>query len=216
MICNQRHILDPWPHVANTHTHTFNGPYLGLPGWAGTVKVKPIGISLKQDTVSGSGISWAICKSAPRSRQITTPAPHRSLFYRPDALPAAQPTNRVKALKAHKVQTRGTSPHVFRTKQCIDIESNRAEFQSPTRWSHCYFTHIDHPHQKCDTWQAISPLVSFNEYRLLLLNAGCENRLNSSVLAKISGSDYLESECSDNVPLYIVGSSTYSPTLSHY
>ena len=42
--------------------------------------------------MSGSGISWAICKSAPRSRQITTPAPHRSVFYRPDALPAAQPT----------------------------------------------------------------------------------------------------------------------------
>jgi len=42
--------------------------------------------------VSGSGISWAVCKSAPRSRQITTPVPHRSVFYRPDALPAAQPT----------------------------------------------------------------------------------------------------------------------------
>ena len=42
--------------------------------------------------MSGSGISWAICKSAPRSRQITTPAPHHSVFYRPDALPAAQPT----------------------------------------------------------------------------------------------------------------------------
>ena len=41
---------------------------------------------------SGSGISWAICKSAPRSRQITTPAPNHSVFYRPDALPAAQPT----------------------------------------------------------------------------------------------------------------------------
>jgi len=27
-------------------------------------------------------------KSAPRSRQITMPAPHHSLFYRPDALPA--------------------------------------------------------------------------------------------------------------------------------
>ena len=26
--------------------------------------------------MSGSGISWAICKSAPRSRQITTPVPH--------------------------------------------------------------------------------------------------------------------------------------------
>ena len=29
---------------------------------------------------------------APRSRQITTPEPHHSVFYRPDALPAAQPT----------------------------------------------------------------------------------------------------------------------------
>jgi len=29
----------------------------------------------------GSGISWIICKqSAPRSRQITTPAPHHSIF----------------------------------------------------------------------------------------------------------------------------------------
>ena len=41
----------------------------------------------------GSGISWTICKqSAPRSRQITMPAPHHSVFYRPDALPANQPT----------------------------------------------------------------------------------------------------------------------------
>ena len=42
--------------------------------------------------MSGSGISWAICKSAPSSRQITMPAPHHTGFYRPDALPAAQPT----------------------------------------------------------------------------------------------------------------------------
>ena len=42
--------------------------------------------------MSGSGISWDICKSAPHSRQITMPAPHRSVFYRPDALPATQPT----------------------------------------------------------------------------------------------------------------------------
>jgi len=29
----------------------------------------------------GSGISWTICKqSAPRSRQMTTPTPHRSIF----------------------------------------------------------------------------------------------------------------------------------------
>ena len=60
--------------------------------WAGTRKVKPIWILLKQEAVSGSGISWAVCKSAPRSGQITTPVPHRSVFYRPDALPDAQPT----------------------------------------------------------------------------------------------------------------------------
>jgi len=42
---------------------------------------------------NGSGISWTICKqSAPHSRQITTPTPHHSIFYRPDALPDAQPT----------------------------------------------------------------------------------------------------------------------------
>ena len=41
----------------------------GLPGWAGTRKVKPIWILLEQETESGSGISWAICKSAPCTRQ---------------------------------------------------------------------------------------------------------------------------------------------------
>ena len=36
---------------------------------------------------------WVICKCAPHSRQITMPAPpHHSVFYRPDALPDAQPT----------------------------------------------------------------------------------------------------------------------------
>jgi len=35
---------------------------------------------LEQETVSGCGISWAICKSAPRSSHITTPAPHHSVL----------------------------------------------------------------------------------------------------------------------------------------
>ena len=77
----------------HTHTHThLMALFPGLPGWAGTRKKKPIWILLKQETVSGSGISWAVCKSAPRSRQITKPAPHHSVFYRPDAIPATQPT----------------------------------------------------------------------------------------------------------------------------
>jgi len=80
------------------HTHTFNGPFPGLPGCASTRKVKPIWILLKQETVSGSGISWAICKSASRSRQMTTPAPHYSFLQA--GCPSCHPTNRVKALKA--------------------------------------------------------------------------------------------------------------------
>jgi len=87
-------LLKTWAVTAfkQTHTHPFNGPFPGLPRWASTRKVTPIWILQKQETVSGSGISWAICKSAPYSRQTTTPAPHHSVFYRPDALPAAQPT----------------------------------------------------------------------------------------------------------------------------
>jgi len=41
----------------------------------------PIWILMKQETVSGSGISWAICKFASRSRQITMPVPHHSSFF---------------------------------------------------------------------------------------------------------------------------------------
>jgi len=48
--------------------------------------------------VSGSGISWAICKSAPGSRQITTPARHHSSFLQAGC-PSCRPTNSVKALK---------------------------------------------------------------------------------------------------------------------
>ena len=79
--------------IITQHTHTGLATLCpGLLGWAGTRKVKPIWNLLKQETVSGSGIRWAICKSAPCSRQITTSGPHHSVFYRPDALPAAQPT----------------------------------------------------------------------------------------------------------------------------
>ena len=78
--------------IRYTHTHPFNGPLSGTTGWASTRKEKPIWILLKQETVSGSGIRWTMCKSAPRCCQITTPVHHHSIFYRPDAFPGAQPT----------------------------------------------------------------------------------------------------------------------------
>jgi len=64
-----------------THTHIrLTALCPGLPGWAGTRKVKPNWILLKQETVNDDGIRWAICKSAPRSRQISTLVPHILIF----------------------------------------------------------------------------------------------------------------------------------------
>ena len=83
----------------NCHTHPFTGTFPGLPRWAGTRKVKPIWILLEQETVSSSGISWATCNSAPRSRQTTMPAPHHSVFLQAGC-PSCRPTISVKALKA--------------------------------------------------------------------------------------------------------------------
>ena len=67
--------------TAHTHTLTrLTALCPGLPRWASTRNVKPIWILLEQETVSGSGISWAICKPAPRSRQTTMPTPQCSIL----------------------------------------------------------------------------------------------------------------------------------------
>ena len=90
------------------HTHTrLTALCPGLPRWAGTRKVRPIRILLKQEMVSGSGISWAICKSASHSREITMPAPHHSVFLQVGC-PSCCPTNSIKALKVlvkHKINS---------------------------------------------------------------------------------------------------------------
>ena len=97
-------------------THTYSTALCpGLPGWAGTRKVKPIGILLKQETVSGSGISWAICKSASRSRQMTMLAPHHSVF-----------TGRLPFLPTNQLcqSTEGMAPTVHRKqKNWLQTES---------------------------------------------------------------------------------------------
>jgi len=84
------------------HTRAFNGSFPGLPWSAGTRKVKPIWISLKEETVSGSGIRWGICKYAACSRQTTTPAPHHSGFTgRMPFLPPDQQCQSTKGIDIH-------------------------------------------------------------------------------------------------------------------
>jgi len=73
---------------AVTHTQTcLTAPFPGLPRWANTRKVKPIWILLM--AVASAGTNACLHLSP---EQITTPTPHHSVLYRPDALPAVQPT----------------------------------------------------------------------------------------------------------------------------
>jgi len=77
--------------VCAIHTHPFNGPFSGTTQVSRYQKGK---INLDFTEARDSEWQWhplGHMMSAPRSRQITTPAPHRSVFYRPDALPATQP-----------------------------------------------------------------------------------------------------------------------------
>ena len=67
--------------------------------------------------MSGSGISRAVCKSASRSRQITTPVPHHSVFLPAgtglDSLP--RPTNSVKALKEFRRAVSRQNKYILRS-----------------------------------------------------------------------------------------------------
>jgi len=60
--------------------HPFDGPLFRCTQVSQYQKGKTNLIVLKRQTVSVSGISWAICNSEPRPRQITTPAPNHSVL----------------------------------------------------------------------------------------------------------------------------------------
>ena len=100
------------PHVAartmkcnnRQHMHTFNSPFLGLPKWAGTRKVKPIWFywSKRQWVAVATSGPYV---SAPCSRQITTPAPHHSPVFVQAVCSSSHPTNIIKALKANNNRT---------------------------------------------------------------------------------------------------------------
>ena len=70
--------------------------FSGLPRSAGTSKVKPIWILLKQETVSGSSISWAMC--------VCTSFQHHTTLFIQAGCPSCHLTNSVNALKALQQQ----------------------------------------------------------------------------------------------------------------
>jgi len=75
-------------------THPFNGPLSGTTKVSRYQKGKT---NLDFTEARDNEWQWyqlGMCKSAPRSRQITTPAPHHSVFLQAgsDALPVAKPT----------------------------------------------------------------------------------------------------------------------------
>ena len=76
----------------HTHTHPFNGP---LSGTTWVSRYQKGNINLDFTEVRDSEWQWhqqdhmQVCTLL---QTETTPAPHHSVFYRPDALPATQPT----------------------------------------------------------------------------------------------------------------------------
>jgi len=76
----------------NTHTRPFNGPFSGTTQVSQYQKGKT---NLDFTEARDSEWQWhqlghmSVCTSL---QTDTMPAPHHSVFYRPDALPVAQPT----------------------------------------------------------------------------------------------------------------------------
>ena len=100
----------------STHTHPFNGPFSGTARASRYQKGKTnLDFTEARDSEwQWHGISWAICKSVPRCRWITTPAPHHSVFLQAGC-PSCRPTNSIKALKGCKLGTE--KPEFVRTIQ---------------------------------------------------------------------------------------------------
>jgi len=131
---------------------------------------KPIWISLKQETVSGSGISWALCKSETllqTDNHIST----QLLCFLQAGCPSCCPTNSVKALKAktgwiYVINTQqikshaqksisgiNTSSHTFSVSPWMTAPSMLQSITTSVHWhqgSYC-----DHYFVVCQTLQSL-------------------------------------------------------------
>ena len=101
----------------------FNGPSSRTTRVSRYQKGKPIWILLKQETVSGSGISWAVYKSAPRSRQTTTPAPYHSVFT--GRMPFLPPNQQRQSIEGPP-----TKPFIFYFSLMIDASRLRLSWRT--------------------------------------------------------------------------------------
>jgi len=167
----------------------------GLPRWAGTRKVKPIWILLEQETVSGSGIisDIQVCTSLQTDNHASTPP---LSFYRPDALPAAQPTaskhwRHDKALKACQ-STVQSSTRQTRCKQyksvntyidlCENINKSTVVIRRPAKclehskplWTQSIAACSQLSTQ---TWNVIQPATNNKFYKTSQLDIMCSHKL---------------------------------------
>jgi len=85
--------------------------------------------NLKQETVSGSGMTWAICKSAPPSRQITHQYPTTQFLQA--GCPSCRPTNSVKALKANSGKCINNN---FWVKVCTNASTVKLYSRNGKQW----------------------------------------------------------------------------------
>ena len=106
----------------HTHTHTRLTAFFSGTTQMSRYQKGKNNLDFMEQTVSGSGITWAICKSAPCYRQITTPAPHHSVFLQAGC-PSCHPTNSIKALKAsvHHSSKRNVHENIMHAAAHTDI-----------------------------------------------------------------------------------------------
>jgi len=101
--------------------HPFSGPFSGTTQVSQYQKGKTNLGFIKQEIVSGSGISWNILKSAPHPKQITMPAPHHLVFFT-GRMPLMPPNQQHQS-------TEGTTIH------CV-ISNNITGFHAVLQTSH--------------------------------------------------------------------------------